>query len=501
MYSPKVCLTLTGKTLQEDLEILNKYRKYVNMAELRVDFLTDDDRPLARLFPAMARIPCILTIRRQVDGGRFVEGEANRTILFARALAFVDDDKTKNFAYVDFEEDFRPSSLQDAAFAYGMKIIRSVHDMENPVTNIAQRIEKLRSSEYEIPKIAFMPHTLSDVQRLFEEAAELKDTNHILLAMGPLGTPSRILSARLKNYLTFVSGQEGSNKIGNLGQIDPITLMETYRFESLDENTNIFGITGWPLSATSSPALHNSGYTEKNMNAVYIPMRAEHFDEAFAFAKSLGVKGMSVTIPHKETALTRLDSLEESVRQIGACNTIVHQKDGWHGYNTDWSGFTKALVEFTGLDSLAHKRVSIIGAGGAARGIAYAVKKLKGKACIFNRTVKKAKILADTYGFKYSSLGPESIRILKKYSDIIIQTTSKGMNSTEPSNEDNDPLYFYDFSGHETILDIVYVPEVTPIMARAAKSGCKVCNGFSMLKYQGYEQFELFTGASYNGTK
>jgi 3-dehydroquinate dehydratase/shikimate dehydrogenase len=116
-----------------------------------------------------------------------------------------------------------------------------------------------------------------------------------------------------------------------------------------------------------------------------------------------------------------------------------------------------------------------------------------GKACIFNRTVAKARALGKKYGFEYSALGSESISLLKKYSEIIIQTTSKGMGSTEESNESNDPLWFYDFYGEEMIYDIVYEPDVTPIMARAKKAGCKVRNGYSMLKYQGEEQFRLFT--------
>ena len=89
--------------------------------------------------------------------------------------------------------------------------------------------------------------------------------------------------------------------------------------------------------------------------------------------------------------------------------------------------------------------------------------------------------------------------MLKKYSDIIIQTTSKGMYSTEESNSENDPIFFYEFTGKEMLFDIVYVPAVTPVMARAESAGCKVINGFNMLKYQGYEQFELYTGVEYDG--
>ena len=106
--------------------------------------------------------------------------------------------------------------------------------------------------------------------------------------------------------------------------------------------------------------------------------------------------------------------------------------------------------------------------------------------------MSKARTLGKKYGFEYASLGMESIVTLKKYNELIIQTTSKGMGSTEPSNESNDPLWFYDFAGTEKIFDIIYEPEVTPIMARAEKAGCLVHNGYTMLKYQGDEQFRLF---------
>ena len=113
-------------------------------------------------------------------------------------------------------------------------------------------------------------------------------------------------------------------------------------------------------------------------------------------------------------------------------------------------------------------------------------------------TLKKIVTECNKMGIKYitvyafSTLGPENLERLNKYSDIIVQTTSKGMGSNEPSNQDNDPIWFYDFSGKEFVYDVIYSPEVTPVMARADASGCSVCNGASMLLYQGISQFELY---------
>lgn len=492
MSKPLVCLCLTAKTMAEDLELIEKYRKYIDVAELRVDFLNEDDRLNVREFPAKAKIPCILTIRRTVDGGEYSEGEASRTTLFARALAFADEDSSKNFAYVDFEEDFRVASLQDAALAYGTKIIRSFHDMKNPVKNIAEKIKSMRISRFEIPKIAFMPHSLADVTELYREMQNFNDSDQIVCAMGPLGLPTRILAAKFNSYLSYTSPTELLGNLLEIGHTDPKTLCELYHFHEIDKETRLYGITGWPLKVTSSPLLHNTNFKANNMNAVYIPFKSESAGDAFEFAKTLGIKGFSVTIPHKEAIIKNLDEADKKVDEIGACNTVINRDGKYFGYNSDCTGFEKALLEFSRLKNLKHKKVAIIGAGGAAKAVAYAVREMGGKACVFNRTVSKARALAEKYGFDFSSLDLDGLPKLRKYNDIIIQTTSKGMSSTAEPSEENDPLWFYDFKGSELVYDIVYEPEVTPVMARAEKAGCRVHNGFTMLKYQGEEQFRLF---------
>lgn len=497
MERPKICLTLTGTTIRENLDTLAKYKDKIDIAELRVDYLNTDERLYVRRFPSLCDVPCILTIRRQIDGGKFVEGEAARTVLFARALSFADEDKTRNFAYVDFEEDFHIPSLEDATLAFDTKVIRSFHDMHNPVPDIAGRLKRMKTSGFEIPKIAFMPHSLDDVTNLFNEASKLRDNNHILLAMGPMGIPSRILGAKLKNFLTYTSSPESMANTANIAHLDVVKLNDVYRIKSINENTKIYGITGWPLAGTSSPELHNAGYSRHEMNSVYIPFPAENFDQALHFAETVGVQGFSVTVPHKEAVLEKASNVSPEVLDIGASNTMVLNDGKWSCYNTDADGFLRSLLEFTELKNLKHKKVSIIGAGGAAKAIAYAVHKSGAKACVFNRTIGKAKALAEKYDFEYGPLSSESNKLIRKYSDIIIQTTSKGMHCKESSTAENDPLFFYDFSGKEVLFDIVYMPEVTPIMARAKEADCHVCNGYYMLRYQGYKQFELFTGEQY----
>lgn len=499
MNKPLICLTLSRPTIQEDLKLIETYRPYIDLVELRADYLSEDECLHIRKFPRLANIPCILTIRRRIDGGLYVGGEAARMVLFARAMAFADQDARNNFSYVDFEEDFHIPSLQDAAFAFGTKIIRSFHDIHNPVYDIVEKCDAMRKTGFEIPKIAFKPNSLKDVTHLFKVAKDFNKYDHILCAMGDIGTPSRILSYKTNSYLTYCSPETVEKTLAPLGHLDPITINNVYHFRELNDETKIYGITGYPLPYTSSPELHNKGYKLHNMNAVYIPIRSQSISEAIEFCDEVGVEGLSVTIPHKESVLSELDEIDEEVAEIHASNTLVKKDFGWIGYNTDASGFMKALQEFLGVEKLKHRRVAIIGAGGAARAIAYAIKKLGGKACVFNRTLANARTVASKYGFAYAQLCPENLPELETYADIIIQTTSVGSGQYDftDSNEKNDPLYFYTFNGTESVYDIIYTPQMTPLMVRAKNAGCKVSNGYSMLKYQGYKQFKLFTGVDY----
>lgn len=498
MQTPKVCLTLTESTIEKNLALVERYRNYIDIAELRADYLDEDESLHIRKFPRLAKLPCILTIRRLSDGGAYRAGESSRAMLFAHAMAFADDqNRENNFQYVDFENDFFVSNLEDAAMAFGTRIIRSYHNMKEPVSGFIKRCNEMRRTGYEIPKIAFMPKSLDDVRNLFYETRNFSDYDHILCAMGSMGIVSRILAHKTHSFLTYTSAAEGKNSLKNIGHIDPLTLDHVYNFRKLNERTDIFGVTGWPLEKTDSPKLHNAGYKVHSMNAVYIPLPSADIHQTIKFANEIGMRGLSITVPHKETVISDLFEVDEHVKKIGACNTILLKNREWCGYNTDFSGFAKALLEFTGLKNLRRKKVAIIGAGGASRAIACAVKILGGKACVFNRTHYRAEQVADLFGFESASLTADSLDKLKKYSDLIIQTTSVGMNATEMSNVQNDPIYFYKFSGKEILFDIVYTPEVTPIMQRAMMAGCKVCNGSEMLKYQAYEQFKIFTGVEY----
>ncbi|GHV82746.1 3-dehydroquinate dehydratase [Spirochaetia bacterium] len=490
----KICLCLTGKTIERNLEVLSKYQPYIDLAELRVDYLDYNEQFYVRKFPSLAGVPIILTIRRKVDGGNYERGESSRIVLLSKALAYAQSDRRKNFAYVDLEEDLDVPGLEDASRAFGTRIIRSFHDFTGVPPNIAERIRSLSHVGDEIVKAAVMINSCDDITTLFKVSKELKDLEKIILGIGDAGSCTRILAAKFDACLTYTSAKyEDDFSMGAPGQLDPKELSETYRFRSINKNTAIYGITGYPLSSTGSPALHNAGYGMDNINAVYVPFPSKTVSSFLQMADEIGMEGASVTVPHKETILEHLSKMTDEVRSVGACNTILRTPNGWEGYNTDTHGFSDSLLNFIGQKDIRWTHITIIGAGGAAMAVAAELHRLKAKVLIVNRNKRRACELAERYNFKWDVISEDCVKRIKKYSNIIIQTTSCGM---EP-NIDDDPLPYYKFNGKEIVMDIIYKPERTKFLLRAEEAGCRVISGYDMLMRQGKHQYSLFMKKDY----
>jgi 3-dehydroquinate dehydratase/shikimate dehydrogenase len=485
----KICLCLTGKTLERDLEILQKNRKYVDIAELRVDCLDPDERFLIRRFPEMAGLPVILTVRRDIDGGRYIGGEGARIGLLSKGLAFAEVDRRRNFAYVDLEEDLHVPSLEDAARTFGTRIIRSYHNIRDVDEDLIGRIRGLSRVGDELVKVAVMSHSTDDVLRVYRAARETADLDKILICMGHYGASTRILAAHLGSYLSYTTAAgEPDIPPAAPGQFDPRELAELYRFRNITRETKIFGVVGYPLAATASPGFFNTVFGLENTNAVYVPFPADSIHSFMQVAEEIGLLGVSVTVPYKEEVLPYLTQKSDDVLAIDACNTLIRNSRGWTGLNTDAPGFTDSLLEFAKRKNLKGKRVTIAGAGGVARAVAAEVYRLGGKALILNRTAIRARDLAVRYHFAWGSLDSQGIELMDRYGDIIIQTTSAGM---EPDVE-LDPLELYTFSGRELVMDLIYKPEMTRCLRRAADAGCRIINGYDMLIRQARYQYVHF---------
>jgi 3-dehydroquinate dehydratase/shikimate dehydrogenase len=476
------------------MEILEKYRKYADIAELRVDCLDPDERFLIRRFPGMAGIPVILTIRRDIDGGHFTGGEGARISLLSKGLAFADADRRRNFAYVDLEEDLNVPSLEEAARTFGTRIIRSYHNIQGVDADMVSRLRALRHVGDELAKVSVTPHSTEEVLQVFRAGKETRDIDKILICMGNYGVASRILAEKIGSYLSYASilGEQDA-PIGAAGQLDAKELAELYRFRSITGETKVFGVVGYPLKATGSPLFFNTIFGLENADAVYVPFPADSIGSFMRLAEEIDLSGFSVTVPYKESILPFLAQKSGVVNVIGACNTVTRFAKGWLGTNTDTMGFSDSLLEFIGKKNLRGKKTTIIGAGGAARAVASEVHRLGGKALILNRTILRARALAAPYKFLWGGLDNYGVQMMDKYSDIIVQTSSAGMEGNDAGN----PLENYTFSGREAVMDLIYEPEVTPFLKQAASAGCRILNGYDMLIRQARYQYTQFSGKDF----
>ena len=490
----KICLCLDAKTLEENLRILENNRKYVDLAELRVDKLLPDERFQIRHFPGLAGLPVILTVRRKGDGGFYESGEGARVTLIANALANAKVDRRLNFAYVDIEEDMEIPSLEEAARAFGTRIIRSIHIMDRTDMDIARRVKSVTHTGDEIIKCACSAKSLDDVLIMYNAAKELKGREKVLISMGSAGVCSRILAKKFGSLWSYTCVKETENSEPLMpGMLDPQTLCEMYRFRDIKDDTAVYGILGYPLKVTESPRFFNGVFTREKINAVYVPFPSESVEPFFRIASALNLRGVSVTVPHKQNVLKYLSNESAAVRNIGACNTVVKVRDGWDGFNTDTFGFLDSLLHFIGKKSFRGLKITIVGAGGASRAIAYQIWKHGGKALIVNRSKGKAEELAEKYGFIAGGIYESSQRLIEKYSDILINTTSVGMGPDLNA----DPIEIYKFQGHEVVMDIIYSPEQTAFLRRAAAAGCATLNGYDMLIRQAKFQYKYFFDTDY----
>ena len=269
-----------------------------------------------------------------------------------------------------------------------------------------------------------------------------------------------------------------------------------------------------PIEHTFSPAMHNAGLNELGLNYIYLPfhVKEDMLGECIQGAKAMGIKGLNVTIPHKSNVIKHLDDIDSVASMIGAVNTIqfIYDEDNessnqdnginvrTKGFNTDGYGCVRAIEEKT---SIKDKKVSITGAGGAARAVAFQIANSGiDELSILNRNLSKAQSLANDLKINLESIGIDisinayDLEELKRElsdSDIFIDTTPIGMYP----NVDDKPVASADML-HEDLLvnDIVYTPMKTSLIREAELANAEVVYGYKMLLYQGIRSFEIWLG-------
>ncbi len=264
----------------------------------------------------------------------------------------------------------------------------------------------------------------------------------------------------------------------------------------INAQTKLCGVIGNPVEHSLSPAIHNAAFQKLGLNFVYLAFRVENIADAIRGIRALGnVRGFSVTIPHKVSAIRYLDEVEPTARQIGAINTIVVDDGKLIGYNTDASGALRALRD--GGVELQGQRVVMLGSGGAARAIAFALAADSAVAELFILGIDEAERRGLVYDLQAktslrvheATLGADTLRRLLPEAQVLIHCTPVGMHPR--SDESCVPAEL--LHAHLAVLDIVYNPLETRLLKDAAAAGCRTVRGLEMFLNQAAAQFELWT--------
>jgi len=471
-----LCLSLMENSIKNNLATFKKYRKIIDIVELRLDTLEDPLEISPLNIRQMFSVPIIITFRRDIDGGNFGGSEKYRKLVLNEFAKI-------KFDYIDLEIDTCFTNVESQAFSLGIQIIRSYHNFKNVPVNLESIIRSLSSRSGEIPKAAVFPANSTEALRLFKVIDSIKEIKQkIIIGMGKYGLPSRILYAKLGSMLSFCSIKD---KSAAPGKLSPEEMIYLYHVKKISKSTLVFGIIGNPVMHSLSPELHNSAYERAGIDAVYVPFNVDNLSSFFRLAELLNISGFSVTIPHKVEILDYLDVKSPEINSIKSCNTVLKEGKLWRGYNTDFNGFLSPLLPI--IDRLNIEKCAVIGAGGAARAVISALQSINLNVTLFNRSRDNGTKLAMETGASFYPLS--NTQGLNEFR-LIVQTTSVGMYPFV----DKTPVPEYHFHEGQIVYDIIYNPEKTKLLIEAEKDGAIIINGLQMLIAQGSIQFEIFTG-------
>jgi len=269
---------------------------------------------------------------------------------------------------------------------------------------------------------------------------------------------------------------------------------------NINGKTSVFGIIGNPVEHSLSPLMQNSAIATMGINAVYIPfnVKPQFLKNAINSIIPLNIKGLNVTVPHKTEVMKYLDRSTDVASAVGAVNTIINDNGALAGDNTDVYGFEMCL-EKDGDMEIFPERISILGAGGAARGVAYAcsIRDEVREVIIINRTFSKAEKLVEELShvtgktFIPMPADKETLKRMLPVSGLVVNTTSVGMHPDIDSSPVPDPDVFHD---GQIVCDIIYNPLETKFLREASSRGARTVGGLAMLAYQGVRSLSLWTG-------
>lgn len=514
MNDGKVCVSVCAETAEEFIENIKRAEEFADVIELRFDCLerSETEKVLNELNSLRAKFgkPFLITFRPKEQGGK-----RELDFIHDRIGFWFDCAEIRDADFVDIEFDLFCDTghnwkLRELSRS---KYVCSYHNFKQTHQKLDHLYERLADAKLEytetkrkadVIKIASQTGDVTDSLAVWEllEIAKRENRQIIPIAMGEAGKWTRILGLAHGAFMTYASLDSGEETAP--GQVSARDLIETYRAKELNGETEVYGIIGNPVSQSVSPFMHNAAFKFHHLNAVYIPFEVKNLDEFMrrmvrpeSREIDLNFKGFSVTIPHKQTIIKHLDSLDESARAIGSVNTVKIVGGKLHGYNTDARGFIEPLRAAYG--ELKNAKVAILGAGGSARAAIYTLKNEGADVTIFARDLQKAKPLAVEFEAELNELRITNgeLRMTNdelRFSDfdIVINTTPLGMKGKF---ETEAPVVVAaQMENVRLVYDLVYNPAETPLIKEARAANVPTIGGLAMLVAQGAEQFKIWTG-------
>ena len=332
----------------------------------------------------------------------------------------------------------------------GRRVVLSMHDFDGVPDDLVEQARAMRSTGAEIIKLAVKTTRLSDCLPLLDLGVQIGRDGALLIGMGECGLATRVLAKRFGSRWTYAGSER------QVGQLTPGELRDLYRFPSVSETTEVYGLVGSPLTHSASPAMHNAAFGAVGLDAVYLPFPAADADDFVTFARAFRVRGASVTIPFKVALCDRVDEADAVARRIGAINTIREIEGRWIGGNTDAAAFLRPLREHVPLAGL---RVAVLGAGGSARAVVAALGGTDASVSVHARNRARAEELAITASGSAGPMPPEPGSW-----DVLVNCTPVGMFP----NIDATPVEAAALTGRY-VYDLIYNPTTTRLL-RSSRS-------------------------------
>ncbi|MCC9602189.1 shikimate dehydrogenase [Stieleria sp. JC731] len=448
------------------------------LVELRVDYIGRAVN-LGRLMDNRPG-PVVITARRRDDGGRWTKSEQERMMLLRSAIV-------AGAEYVDIEADV---ASQIPRYGTTKRII-SYHDFSGTPENLEDLHAAMAEEDADIVKLATMAHSFRDNVRMLNLVQNAKVPT-IGICMGEIGMLTRILANRFGSPFTYAT--YSVDKKMAPGQLNWKDMTRLYDVKSINKETELFGVIADPVGHSYSPLIHNTAFADQKLNARYLPLRVPQ-DDLHNFMDSvdaIGLKGISITIPHKERSLDYCTQAEASANGIRAINTMVFHNGERLGYNTDYRAAMDCVVEIMERkdapkeNSLQGVTAMVLGAGGVSRAIAWGLKQRQADVMVTSRTEERSQQLASEIGCRVI---PWEDRHNHKV-QLLVNGTPVGMHP----NVDTSPFNASALNQYMVVFDTVYNPENTLLIKYAKQAQCRVITGIDMFVRQAAYQYKLFTG-------